>query len=97
MIVVKNTSPTAASVIGAMTDLNSCQSVFHAEENSSGGRKSIKTISGFSIIIGKPGIILINIPLNTKTMGNGNLYLLLNIPKNEMTNNIQTIMLTFSI
>jgi hypothetical protein len=69
--VVKNTSPTAAKVIGRIDDLKLCQLVFHAAAYNKGGRNMIKTMAGSREIRGKPGIRLMRRPETTKTMGKG--------------------------
>jgi hypothetical protein len=95
--VVNKTSPTAAILIGLKEALKWCQFVFQAAAYKSGGRKIINTIAGSSAITGNPGIRLITMPDKTNTIGKGNLYLLLSMPRKVIPNNNSRITLTFSI
>ncbi|HEX8678002.1 MAG TPA: hypothetical protein VF700_12315, partial [Segetibacter sp.] len=74
-----------------------CQFVFQAAAYKSGGRKIINTIAGSRAITGSPGIRLITMPDKTNTIGKGNLYLLLSMPKKVIPNNNSRITVTFSM
>jgi hypothetical protein len=95
--VVNKTSPNAAILIGRIDALKLCQLVFHAAAYNNGGRKMINTTDGSRAITGSPGIRLITRPDNTSTIGKGNLYLLLSMPKKVMPNSNSIIMPTFSM
>jgi len=77
--------------------LNSCQLVFQAAPYNNGGRKTINTILGSNVMVGKPGIRLITRPDNTSAMGKGNLKRLDSTPRNAMPNNKKIISPTFPI
>ncbi len=57
----------------------------------------MKTTSGASSITGRPGMMLMQTPLNTSAMGKGNLYLLLSMPIKAIPNNNKTMTTVFSI
>ena len=73
------TSPNARRLMGRLLFQKSVQTVFHAAEYSSGGKKIRNTRSGLSRTSGIPGIRLINKPPITRKMGYDIFNLLLTI------------------